>query len=125
MLMQHVFLQANNYSTNRFVVRRSLFQQSSFPSEVNCYKALIRRNGTRSTLDKAAISAYSSEIDAAAIMASSSGHETPPCPSGTKSRHPAPTSPPPTYPAADSRRHPRRLPAQEWLCFAESLASTP
>ncbi len=39
----------NDYTANRFLMRRSLFQKSSFPGEVKCCEALIPNNGTGST----------------------------------------------------------------------------
>jgi hypothetical protein len=46
----------NNYSTNRFVVRRLLFQGSSFSWEVNVHESLLLRNACWSTLKKAGLS---------------------------------------------------------------------
>ena len=40
-----MFMMPNYYSTNRFVVCRSLFKGASFPGEVHCYKAVIRPTG--------------------------------------------------------------------------------
>ena len=52
---------ANNYSTNRFVVRGSLFQHSSFPGEVNCHEALIPRSAMSTPVGRPALSRHSGQ----------------------------------------------------------------